>query len=439
MNACCGITQGSMRGTVLPLLILALVPSTSRATRPVDPLPAGYYSFDLASTNGLVQADDVLVHPGPTVVYPGVGLGLGRPGDELDALSSANTELIGPVEFAVLFSVDRDTIGLAPPDPFLVGNGVPYNAMDQAWRGHAAGDQYMSLLLFARWGIIGPPLRQSYQPGNTLTRNNFNEGGTGFDGRPAASAERMTAPAGQDSVDAMSLPSGRSALRDDPLYFSVSSASPSLLFLNTNGSASGADVFHDPDPLVGGNERLYATAGDLDLQTGDDIDALLVIDEDGNGEFDGGDQVIFSLASGSPSLTLIPGASPDGAAADVYVVTVGVVPQLFASAFDLGLGAPDDIDRTDNVDALSFTPCADALFCALQHGIRAPLLGDHDHDGDVDLDDYAAFPDCLTGPQEAPAYVPPSLECQEAFDGDADTDVDLSDFDEFQIQFGHAL
>jgi len=60
--------------------------------------------------------------------------------------------------------------------------------------------------------------------------------------------------------------------------------------------------------------------------------------------------------------------------------------------------------------------------------------GDYDGDGDIDLDDAAALYDCLGGPDSPPALNPPADEstCRAAFDFDADTDVDLSDFAEFE-------
>jgi len=53
--------------------------------------------------------------------------------------------------------------------------------------------------------------------------------------------------------------------------------------------------------------------------------------------------------------------------------------------------------------------------------------GDGDCDGDVDLDDYVALANCLTGPQGGPM----SPQCA-VFDFDRDGDVDLLDFAEFQ-------
>jgi len=58
------------------------------------------------------------------------------------------------------------------------------------------------------------------------------------------------------------------------------------------------------------------------------------------------------------------------------------------------------------------------------------LLGDFDDDGDVDLDDYLNWPDCMTGPGG-----PVDVEGCEVFDFDTDDDVDLDDFAAFQVAF----
>jgi hypothetical protein len=58
------------------------------------------------------------------------------------------------------------------------------------------------------------------------------------------------------------------------------------------------------------------------------------------------------------------------------------------------------------------------------------------NDGDVGLDDCAAFAGCLSGPKEAAGFVSPSPACLNTFDFyPADGDVDSADFAEFQRAF----
>jgi hypothetical protein len=62
--------------------------------------------------------------------------------------------------------------------------------------------------------------------------------------------------------------------------------------------------------------------------------------------------------------------------------------------------------------------------------------GDYDCDGDVDLDDFAEFLNCLSGPIEGAGFVSPSAVCLDAFDVPVpDGDVDLPDFAAFQEAF----
>ena len=61
------------------------------------------------------------------------------------------------------------------------------------------------------------------------------------------------------------------------------------------------------------------------------------------------------------------------------------------------------------------------------------LVGDLDGDGDVNLEDFAIFADCLAGPE---VNTPPPACTQQQFDSpdlDRDNDVDLSDFGGFQV------
>ncbi len=66
--------------------------------------------------------------------------------------------------------------------------------------------------------------------------------------------------------------------------------------------------------------------------------------------------------------------------------------------------------------------------------------GDFDADGNVELDDFAAFTECMAGPDTMPH--PPMLECVvaclAAFDLDLDNDVDFGDFAVFQALFNRA-
>ena len=61
---------------------------------------------------------------------------------------------------------------------------------------------------------------------------------------------------------------------------------------------------------------------------------------------------------------------------------------------------------------------------------------DFNWDGDVDLSDFEAFADCLSGPQAPPAPGETTIdECVAAFDDDGDADVDLGDFQRFQLVY----
>ena len=68
-------------------------------------------------------------------------------------------------------------------------------------------------------------------------------------------------------------------------------------------------------------------------------------------------------------------------------------------------------------------------------GFSVSTPGDYDGDGDVDLDDYAIFAECLGGPE---VTAPPGGCAQDDFenaDSDGDDDVDLDDFGAFQLVF----
>jgi len=105
-----------------------------------------------------------------------------------------------------------------------------------------------------------------------------------------------------------------------------------------------------------------------------------------------------------------------------------------------------DLKWADNTqpagDILSFTTDGDAApndrFNYRYRNADSPVPGDFDDDGDVDLDDYTVFADCLAGPGATPAPTDPQVtvqECLDVFDSDRDDDVDLADFASFQEYF----
>jgi hypothetical protein len=386
------------------LSVLAVVP-LGQGEEPLDPLPVPDYSFDLASwavEEEHVTARDVLIldWPYPGTLVEGALLGLVDPLDDLNALSNDNPSVDSAARFALLFSVDANSVGAVPPDPMLIELNVPYNVLDQAGQGHAAGDQFMSTHLFTRLGSLGGDIAN-----NVLVRNNYDEGGTDFSARPPTSA---CEPAMDNDLDIVSATAhltrgGQGAVN---IYFSLTADSPSLQDMPSYGIPSGADIYFNQEP---GNTPtlLYAGYEDLRLVEDDDIDALIVFDTNGSRYFDGTDQVLFSLTPNSPSLDTIPGASPEGAAADVFVVIHGQTPTLFAAAADLGLG-----DALDSIDALDFFFCEDALACAAAHGIRS-TSGDLNGDGCVDQADLGILVTdwgCAGG------------DCPGDCDGDGDTD-----------------
>ncbi|MFH1109777.1 MAG: hypothetical protein V1790_11360 [Planctomycetota bacterium] len=407
-----------------------------RADPPIEPLPAPTFSFDLASPKvviGMVRGDMLLKPAAPNlnIELEGWALGLGLFDDDVDAISIGNATHPPDATFALLFSVDRDTVGVAPPDPGLVALGLPYNVLDQAVRGHAAGDEFMSTSLFSLDQNIA--VTAAVLPlNNVLLRNNFDEGGTDFVADPETSADTIVVNELQDNVDALSV----AFVTTDLVYFSVSKDSPSLTGLHGRPFPSGADIFvRTPGQLREKNDErsgadrderashsgagpceaeccqlanglyadcrsqggsvddcaaaahgslntclqqvcgvappsppgLFASALDLGLRQGDDIDGLVVFDTNADGIFNGTDQVIFSLTRNSPSLATLPGASTAGAGADVFRMAPDLQePVLLASAASLGLG-----HEQDDIDALDFVLCDDTELLAATYGIRA--------------------------------------------------------------------
>lgn len=390
------IRRGLIAAPIALVLVLASTDHVSaQPPHAVDPLPNPYFSIDPLSptaATGNVSPSDVLDKPGPTPVIPRVGLGLTHPLDNLDALSGNRSELAvsgASPTFAILFSVDRASIGAAAPDPALVAANRPFNMKDQAAKRQAPADLFMSTLAFDLNGPILPPLRSS-GGNNTEVINQGDAGGVDYDLKPKKSAsESVDALEPLDDVDAISEKesSGGVAHGNDSLFvfFSVSRNSPSLE--NLPGVPSGANIYLDLQPTAPGTEILFLSAQQLGLVpgvAGDDIDGLVVADN-GDFEFDEGvDRVFFTLTRNSPSLG-------NNSAADIFVYTGVGPPTVFALAGDLGLAA------TDHIDALEILMTDDVEASAFAHALLQILPGDHDDDGDLDQLDCDGFHDCFRG------------------------------------------
>jgi len=145
---------------------------------------------------------------------------------------------------------------------------------------------------------------------------------------------------------------------------------------------------------------------------------------------------------------LEPDASPDFIA-EVYA-TAGARGSAMVSSLTLPAGfEPDGYSFADlNLDGALDVATRDFFTGEILRlfndgaGVLAIIAadGDVDDDGDVDLIDHAAFVDCHAGPNQDPQPVAGTTvaECLEAFDHDADADVDLADARAFQKAFGQA-
>ncbi len=374
------------------LLCMGVFVGTSEADRKW--LSPPFYSFDgesptIEAVTDLdaydilqLEAGDDVVPSSIVIAVHGNTLGLGDP-DELNALSSGNLGVVYPPglpadkEFMLLFSIDRDSTGILPPHPALIHARVPWNALEQAVKLHAAADQFMALDEFTRGAALGNA-GSRVAATNVQTRNQYNEGGTDFGGEPprgSGDGARSEGSLEQDSVVSMML-SGRSevqyATELTEVYFSVKTGSPSLGTLG-GGGGDAATIFYNP--IVKDATTVFATSAALRLTPADDIDAMIVFDTNENHVFDGTDQVLFSLTRTSPSLATIDGASPIAPAADVFTHSADddpdqppPSPRVFANADNLGLGHP-----LDNVDALDYFVCeigGDVIACGQLYGIR---------------------------------------------------------------------
>jgi hypothetical protein len=127
----------------------------------------------------------------------------------------------------------------------------------------------------------------------------------------------------------------------------------------------------------------------------------------------------FSITADANTVTL----STDPLPPDTYTVTVSDTLTAVESgrALDGEIGEPAVLPSGDGV------PGGDAVFTFT---ITAPVAGDLNGDGDVDIDDYTMLADCVTGPSGGLL-----AGCGFA-DLDGDADVDLADLETFTRVFG---
>lgn len=390
-----------------------------------EPLDAPWFCIDSNSLRGDLSdfsAADILQIPGPSIAIPAQNLGLLFRGDELDALSFDNSG-IGPGQsFLLRFGVNRSSTGGPPPDPEFAGLGLPYNVQHQAARRQAAADEYVSLTLFNRSGPL-QPFGGGAAENNTKTRNQSDAGGVDFYLEPEIGPDDSNAGGESDVSGETKVPP---ATLGPPQYifFSLRRGSASLDTLPGTGSA--ADVYVDNNINAPGGEVLYVAPAQIGLLPNDDLDALIVLDNGDRVFTPGQDQVIFSLAAGSPSL----GAGAPRSPADLFRSNGGGVFNLYATAQNLGLAV------TDELDALEFSLCGDVLDCVQRWGIGFVSCGgcpggpgDANCDGTVDFFDIDAF---LLALFDAPGYL--EVYCGGslcAADANCSGNVDFFDIDAF--------
>lgn len=359
----------------------------------VNPLTPPLFTLDPNSpevAQDLFVPGDLIENPGPAgpaIAFQRENLGLHSDADVLAAVTVGPASPPAGTTFVLIFSVDRAAVGREPPDPTLAALGLPFNMLDQAQRRQAASDAFMSLMLFNRGGPVPPPnglITGSLSTNNTLVINGGDAGGVDFSispedvspADPNASGNQSNVNGGSGTQAGGNLAIGDKT-RDVGVFFSLRAGSPSLATLP--GTASPADIYVDLDPNAPTGQFLYAAPDTLGLLQADDIDALLVFDNGDNVFTSGQDQIIFSLAPGSPSL------AGNGGPGTLFTSTGFGVFSAYAPASVLGLM------ETDNVTMLDSVPCDDALACAQNWaiGYLACANNDLDGDGDVDLADLA--------------------------------------------------
>ena len=199
----------------------------------------------------------------------------------------------------------------------------------------------------------------------------------------------------------------------DALDFSVL-GEPYYLSVARDGGVDGARILRS----AGGVATEILSAADLGLLDSDDVDALVVQDVDGNGQFGAGDYLLFSVSLdsiGAPDSAVREQARLGEAAGDIYLSTGNGSHVLALDEGDLGLLPTDDIDAlelraTTLICAGPF--CGDGVLQAPEQceaGI--PCANPNDICGFLSLDCVCYSPFCedgiLTPPEQCePGVIP---------------------------------
>ena len=183
------VSIGTPCRIVSVVLTVMLAGQLSSAAPPRNGLPIPLYTLDSESPTIMagianIHSDEILRklegNEYPVTDVLAGGLNLGRPADDLDGISFNRIDVADMGNFILLFSVDRMTTGDVPPDPVMVDQDMPFNVTDQAMRGHAAADGFVSQLSFDRNGILSKGMRGSIYAANIQVINNYDEGGMIF-------------------------------------------------------------------------------------------------------------------------------------------------------------------------------------------------------------------------------------------------------------------
>ncbi len=135
-----------------------------------------------------------------------------------------------------------------------------------------------------------------------------------------------------------------------------------------------------------------------------------------------------------PDNPFVVGLTPGSGGGDAFDIAWAIDPVTGESA---GLDGFDFIRITVGVNRviLNTSPPLNELSTEIDAvtDVAEGRPGDAENDGDIDLQDFAIFSGCLSGPDES---APPGF-CR-VMDFDQDTDVDLADWASFQTVFGWA-